>query len=126
MHSNHAVLLVEDDAGVRQAMERILRGSGYQVDAFESAEALQEFLHGATLRESCRCLICDVRLPGMCGFELHRRLAGHGPMPPWIFITAHDEPAVRRQAERDGVGYLLKPFEGRALLALVAQTVHAD
>lgn len=124
MHVNPEIVLIEDDGGVRRALERVLRGSGYQVIAFESAESLQSALVGAGLWNSCRCLVCDVRLPGVSGFELHRRLAEQGPIPPWIFITAHDDPAVRRQAERDGAAYLLKPFEGRALLALVAQAVH--
>jgi FixJ family two-component response regulator len=124
VHANHEVVLVEDDGGVRQAVGRILRGSGYQVDAFESAEALLDLLKGAALWSSCRCLVCDVRLPGVSGFELHRRLSEHGPTPPWIFITAHDDLAVKRQAERDGAAYLLKPFEGRALLELVAQAIH--
>lgn len=125
MHANHEVVLVEDDGGVRQAIERILRGSGYQVDAYESAEALLDLLEGSALWGSCRCLVCDVRLPGVSGFELHRRLSEQGPMPPWIFITAHDDPAVHRQAERDGAAYLLKPFEGRALLELVVRAMHA-
>jgi FixJ family two-component response regulator len=121
VHANHEVVLVEDDGGVRQAIERMLRGSGYHVDAYESAEALLDGLEDSTLRESSRCLVCDVRLPGVSGFELHRRLAEHGPMPPWIFITAHDDPCVRRKAERASADYLLKPFEGRALLAIVAR-----
>ena len=125
MDANHEVVLVEDDGGVRQAIGRILQGSGYQVDAYESAEALLDLLEGAALWGSCRCLVCDVRLPGISGFELHRRLSEQGAMPPWIFVTAHDNPAVQRQAERDGAAYLLKPFEGRALLAMVARAMHA-
>lgn len=120
---NHEVVLVEDDRGMRQAIERMLRGSGYQVDAYESAEALLALLEGSALWSCCRCLICDVRLPGVSGFELHRRLSEHGPMPPWVFITAHDDPAVRKQAERACSAYLLKPFEGRALVALVANAM---
>jgi FixJ family two-component response regulator len=117
--ATHEVVLVEDDKGMRQAVERMLRGSGYQVDAYESAESLLEALEGACLSESIRCLVCDIRLPGLSGFELHRRLAEQGPVPPWIFITAHDDPAVRGQAERACAAYLLKPFGGKALVALV-------
>jgi len=123
--ANHEVVLVEDDAGVRCAIARILQGSGYEVDAYESAEALLGLLQGAALWDSCRCVVCDVCLPGISGFELHRRLAEQRTKPPWIFITAHDEPAVQRQAQRDGAAYLLKPFEGRALLQLVARSTHA-
>jgi FixJ family two-component response regulator len=123
VHALHEVVLVEDDGGMRQAIARMLTGSGYQVDAYGSAEDLLELLSGAALWDECRCLVCDVRLPGASGFELRRRLGEQGKLPSWIFITAHDEPAVHRQAERDGAAYLIKPFEGRALLALVAKAV---
>ena len=123
--STHEVVLVEDDRGMRQAIERMLRGSGYQVDAYESAEALLGALQGACVWESSRCLICDVRLPGASGFELHRLLAEQGSTPPWIFITAHDDVVVRAQAERICAAYLLKPFEGKALVALVAHTLQS-
>lgn len=125
MQANTKVLLVEDDGGVRKAIVRVLRGSGYEVQSYKSAEDLQAFVGEGALSDCCQCLVCDIRLPGVSGFELHRRLAEQGTMPAWIFITAHDDPAVRRQAERDGSGYLLKPFRGRALLALVAEAVHA-
>ena len=101
----------------------MLTGSGYQVDAYGSAEDLLDLLAGAALWDSCRCLVCDVRLPGASGFELRRRLGEQGKLPSWIFITAHDEPAVHRQAERAGAASLIKPFEGRALRALVAKAV---
>ena len=121
--ATHEVVLVEDDRSMRQAIERMLRGSGYQVDAYESAETLLDALDGAGVWDSSRCLVCDVRLPGASGFELHRRLVEQGPTPPWIFITAHDDAAVRAQAERACAAYLLKPFEGKALVALVARTL---
>ncbi|WP_368565208.1 response regulator [Pseudoxanthomonas sp. UTMC 1351] len=121
--ATHEVILIEDDRGMRQAVERMMRGSGYRVEAYESAESLLDALEGTSLWNSVRCLVCDVRLPGVSGFELHRRLAEQGPMPPWIFITAHDDPAVRRQAERACTAYLLKPFEGKALVALVASAL---
>lgn len=124
MSPDHEVVLIEDDGGVRQAIGRILHGSGYEVDAYDSAESLLHSLQGQALWSSCRCLVCDVRLPGVSGIELRRRLCEQGPVPAWIFITAHDDPALHRQAERDGASYLLKPFEGRSLLALVAQAIN--
>jgi FixJ family two-component response regulator len=123
---NPAIVLVEDDDSVRKALGRVLAGSGYRVTSFASAEELIDTLQGASLREICICLVCDVCLPGASGFELHRRLSGQGSMPPCIFITAHDDPAVQAQAERDGDALLLKPFEGRALVALIARSVGAS
>lgn len=121
MHAINKVVLVEDDGSVRQALERVLRGAGYDVEAFESAESMQDSSPAVPLAECCDCVVCDVRLPGLSGFELHRRLADRGALPPWIFITAHDDPTVRRQAQRDGAACLLKPFLGNALLSLLEQ-----
>lgn len=125
MQSRPRIVLVEDDDSVRKALGRVLTGSGYEVIAFASAEALLDELHGAPLVGLGGCLVCDVRLPGASGFELHRRLGAQGAMPPTIFITAHDDPAVQAQAERGGAVWLLKPFEGRTLLALVAGALGA-
>ncbi len=124
-HSTHEVVLVEDDGGMRKAVTRMLTGAGYRVRAFDSGEALLEALSGAALWDDSRCLVCDVRLPGVSGLELHRRIAARGAMPPWIFITAHDDQIVREQTQRAAAAYLLKPFEGRALLALVERVTRA-
>jgi DNA-binding response OmpR family regulator len=63
-------------------------------------------------------------LPGLSGFELRRQLVDAGATPPVIFITAHDEPGTRAQAEQAGaVAYLVKPFPGRGLLAAVTRAV---
>ena len=123
MLSHPDVVLVEDDAAMRAAIERILSGAGHVVRAFASAEALVQFLQGGPLWPSVRCVVSDVRLPGACGFELQRQVAAHATPPPWIFITAHDDPALRRAAERAHAGYLAKPFEGRVLLQLVEQVI---
>jgi FixJ family two-component response regulator len=124
-HAQLEVVLIEDDAGMRGAVARILSGAGFAIRAFASAE---DFLATLDVDDSARraaCLVCDVRLPGMSGLELHRRVGERGTMPPWVFITAHDDRILREQADRAGAAYLLKPFEGRALLALVARMVPA-
>ena len=123
VHAKHEVVLVEDDGGMRKAVTRMLTGAGYTVRAFESAEALLDVSAGVALKDVGQCLVCDVRLPGVSGFELHRRMSEKGAMPPCIFITAYDNEIVREQAERACAAYLLKPFEGRALLALVARVI---
>jgi FixJ family two-component response regulator len=125
VHVKREVVLIEDDGGMRQAIERILKGAGYHVRSFASAEALLESLAGSGLWDSSHCLVCDVRLPGATGFELHRRLVEQGPLPPCIFITAYDDPAIRGQAERTSSAYLPKPFEGRTLLAVIARSLQA-
>ena len=125
MGADPEVVLVEDDDSLREAVERVLRGCGYCVAAFGSAEALQQQLGGAALWPGTRCLVCDVRLPGISGLELYRRLCGRKPVPRCIFITAHDDPGVRLQAEREGAAFLMKPFQGRALLTLVDNAVQS-
>lgn len=118
MSATRDVILIEDDGSVRRALDRILRAAGYAVVALDSGDAL---LQGERrLQPTDCCIVCDVRLPGMSGFELHHRLSARGATPPWIFITGHDDDAVRAQAERLGAGYLPKPFPGRALLDLIA------
>jgi len=110
---------------MRQAVARILTGSGFAIHAFASAEDFLATLDGDDCAARAACLVCDVRLPGMSGLELHRRVGERGTTPPWVFITAHDDRILREQADRAGAGYLMKPFEGRALLALVASMVPA-
>jgi FixJ family two-component response regulator len=88
------------------------------VEAFASAE---EFLNSYSFPDT-RCLILDVRMPGMNGLELQRRLAAEFREIPVIFITAHGDRAARSQALKAGaVDYLLKPFREEALL----QAIHA-
>jgi FixJ family two-component response regulator len=72
------------------------------------------------------CLVLDIQLPGMSGLDLCRRLASSGERVPAIFITAHDRPAAREEAERLGAGgFLPKPFSGRTLLEVVHRTLRA-
>jgi FixJ family two-component response regulator len=83
--------------------------------------SLRKALRNAgTVRAAAGCLVLDVRLPGMSGFELYRALRQSGIEPPVIFITAHDEPSAREQAAQAGaVAYLAKPFHGRRLVDAV-------
>ena len=111
------IVLVEDDAGMSQAIERVLQAGGFTSVLFVSAEAALE----ACATETADCLVLDIHLPGISGFELYRRLAHDEKVIPVIFITARDEQAVREEAESlGGVGsYLPKPFSGRDLLQAI-------
>jgi FixJ family two-component response regulator len=110
------IAIVEDDASFRRALERLLCASGFEVRTFASAE---EFLRSA-VPESHACLILDIRLPGMSGFELFDYLTASGQPRPVIFITAQDEENVRRQASRiPNSVYLRKPVVGVVLLEAV-------
>jgi FixJ family two-component response regulator len=86
------------------------------VNVFASAE---EFLGSDRVRET-DCLILDMRMPGMSGLELQRRLVASHPQMPVIFITAHGDEELRSRAMSGGaVDYLLKPFSEEALLTAV-------
>lgn len=116
-----AIVIVEDDDSSRRAYERVLKAAGFQAKVFDSAETL---LEGGAAADAA-CLVFDVRLPGLSGFELRRELVRTGSTrAPVIFITAHDEPAVRAQAQAFGaVAYLPKPFAGRALVDAVTRAL---
>lgn len=107
------VVVVEDDAGMRKALARLLRVAGYQTALFPSAEA---FLVSLEI-DLAACLVLDIHLPGLSGLELRRRLTASGRHWPVIFITAQDDDATRDEARQlECIAYFRKPFEGAALL----------
>lgn len=107
------VAVVDDDAGVRGALGRLLRVSGYKVQTYASAE---EFLESARLTE-LDCLIVDVYLGGMSGSDLHAELAAAGQALPTVLVTAHDDAAITALLRRaENVLCLRKPFDDSSLL----------
>jgi FixJ family two-component response regulator len=114
-----AVAIVEDDAGLREALTRMLKTAGFDARGFCSAEALLD-----DAPASVACLVADVHLPGASGLELQRRLIAAGLARPVVFITAHDTAAARKEAdELHAVAFLTKPFEGRLLLGAVQRAL---
>lgn len=111
--------IVDDDASVLRALRRLLRGAGFAVSTFESAE---EFL-GLEHTDSIRCLVLDVHMPGLSGFELQERLTAAQISIPIIFITANDDTPTRERAQQGGVAYLPKPFEAKSLLAAIRKAI---
>jgi FixJ family two-component response regulator len=110
------VCVIDDDASLLRAVQRLLGADGFTVETFPSAERFLESGH----RGSAGCLVLDVHLGGMNGFELQERLVAEGTPIPVVFITAHDDLATRERARRAGaVAYLRKPFDDDALIAAV-------
>ena len=102
---------------MRRAVERVLQAAGYLTSAFASGEALL----AAPTPPHAACLVLDINLPGLSGLELYGRIAESGRRMPVVFITAHDSATSREAAARAGaLAYLVKPFNGRELLAAVA------
>jgi FixJ family two-component response regulator len=117
------VAIVDDDASLCHAMDRLLRAAGYHAFTYPSAEA---FLQDEG-RVGPDCILLDIQLGGMSGFELQTRLASSGSTIPVIFITAHDDPETREQARQtDCVAYLRKTDPGQAVLDAIRRAVHLD
>jgi len=114
------IVVVDDDPGMNLALQRLLNAAGFRTVPFSSAEALLE----SEAAVDAACLVLDVHLPGLSGFELQRRLQENGPRPPVIFITAYDDPASQAEAQDAGaIAYLTKPFPGRSLLAAITEAL---
>jgi len=110
------VAIVDDDDSMRDALQGLLKAVGLSARTFESAE---EFLESGHQRETA-CLITDIRMPGMSGLELQKRLNTEHCRIPTIFITAHGDEEMRFQALRAGaVEFLPKPFDDEALVESV-------
>src|ERR1700730_17568182 len=112
------VYIVDDDASVRQAVARLVRSAGWKVETFASAH---EFL-ASPWAEVPSCLILDVQLPGLSGFDLQQQLAKAGAQTSIIFLTGHgDIPSSVRAIKAGALEFLTKPFADAALIAAIEQ-----
>jgi len=110
------VAAVDDDVRIRESIASLLESAGYAPVVFSSAE---EFL-GSAMLAAATCVITDVRMPGMDGIELQRRIRRERPALPVILISAHHNGELRRKAIDEGaVDFLYKPFDAADLLKIV-------
>ena len=110
------ISIVEDDPAIRKSLERLLKSVGFRVQAFAAAE---DFLQSGD-QPNTACIILDLKLPGLNGLELQRRLAAEPRYMPIIFVSAHDDTEVRNLALAMGaVAFLGKPFNEDDLLNAV-------
>ena len=116
------ISIIDDDLSVRRALRRLVQSAGYPVETFASApEFVDSIPSGRTA-----CLVLDIHLEGMSGFELQERLAADGVSIPIVFITAHDDAATReRVRQSDVAAYLRKPFDKRALLDAIQKALRS-
>jgi FixJ family two-component response regulator len=112
--SKQIIAIVEDDAGFNKALQRLLSTYGFATRAFFSGE---DFLESAA-HDLPACVILDIHLPGMSGFELFERLCATDPRPAVIFITA-EEGEAERASRISGNVCLRKPLVGTELLRAV-------
>jgi FixJ family two-component response regulator len=117
------VWVVDDDVSVREALEGLIRSAGLRVETFASA---QEFL-ARPRADLPSCLVLDVRLPGLSGLELQKRMAEANLAIPIIFITGHGNVPAAVQAMKAGaLEFLTKPFTDRDLLEAIQQAIKRD
>jgi two-component system response regulator FixJ len=114
--SSQVVHVIDDDSDVLQALAFLLTTSGFAVQVHASAAA---FLEGSSLGEG-GCIVTDVRMPGMDGLELQRRLAAMQVHIPVIIMTGHADVALAVEAMKAGaVDFIEKPFDNQALIRAV-------
>ena len=117
------VFIVDDDRGMRQAIQDLVESVGLRAEAFANG---QEFLRSQRAGNPS-CLVLDVRLPQMSGLDFQRQLAETGVQIPIIFITAHgDIPMSVRALKSGAVEFLTKPFRDQDLLDAIHQALQRD
>ena len=117
------IAVIDDDESLCRSMSRLLRADHFQPVTYPSAEAFLE----DTKRPKFDCLLLDIQLKGMSGLDLSRRLSAVKYDTPVIFITAHDDPQVRAQAEASNcAGFFLKTDSGAEVLAAIRRTIRVE
>jgi FixJ family two-component response regulator len=114
------VSIVDDDLSVRRALRRLVASAGFSVETFASG---REFLDSESLGQS-HCIVLDIHLGGLSGFDVQQRLKTLGVQAPVIFITAHDDAVTHGRANGSGaVAYLRKPFEDHTLIDAIERAI---
>ena len=117
MSEPRVIAVVDDDPSVRRSLERLIRTAGYTVETFPSPREFLDWLS----RGRAACLVVDVHMNGVSGFDLQERLA-----VPVIFMTSHDDAVTRHRIETSGAaGHLWKPFDEETVLDAIRRAVGA-
>jgi FixJ family two-component response regulator len=117
------VFVIDDDGGMRQAIQDLVESVGLRAEVFTTGE---EFLKKPRTADPS-CLVLDVRLPQMSGLDFQRKLTELGECIPIIFITAHGDIPMSVKALKSGaVEFLTKPFRDQDLLDAIQQALQRD
>ena len=112
-HSRRRIAVVDDESSIRRALERLLQSAGLDVDTYPSGA---DFL-AAPSSALADCVVLDLHMPGLTGFDVQDRLARERRALPVVVITGHDSSEARARALAAGASaYLLKPVDDTALL----------
>ena len=118
--SQQIVAVVDDDPRIRESLDGLLESAGVKARVFSTAE---DFLSGDLL-SATSCLITDIRMPGMDGLDLQRRVGIERPGIPVILITAHHDEAAELRAFGQGAAFVFhKPFDADELLQAIKKAI---
>src|SRR6266550_4442969 len=120
---NACVLVIDDDASIRDSLSNLIRSMGLKVQTFASA---QEFLTSQR-PDVPSCLVLDVQLPGLSGLDLQEELVKADVQIPIIFLTGHgDIPMTVRAMKAGALEFLTKPFDDEDLLEAIHEAIKRD
>ncbi len=120
---NAVIAIVDDDLSVRRSLQRLIRSAGWNAESFASA---QEFL-ARPGPGTPSCLVLDLRLPGLSGLDLQKRMAEIGLEIPIVFLTGHGNIPASVQAMKAGaVEFLTKPFDEEDLFQAIQEAIERD
>lgn len=118
-----AVFIVDDDASLRRALQRLIKSAGYMCETYDSAQA---FLEGEKAGSPC-CLILDVQMPGLSGLDLQKEMINRNMYMPLIFLTGHGTIPMSVRAMKSGAAdFLTKPVDEQQLFAAIAAALEQD
>lgn len=124
--ANPIVFVVDDDPSIRASLNLLLNSAGYEVKAYASAK---EFLEAEPGSMSPRpaCLVLDIKMPGLSGLDLQKKLTSRHTFIPIIFLTGHGSIPMSVQAIKGGaVDFLAKPFDDDDLLQAIKEAFFKD
>ncbi|MDB6061783.1 MAG: DNA-binding response regulator [Verrucomicrobiaceae bacterium] len=117
------VYIVEDDDAVRESLQLVLESVGYKIKAFANANAFLDAYHG----DMAGCLVLDIRMPGMNGMELQRKLNERNSILPVIFVTGHgDVPMAVEAMQQGALDFVQKPYREQELLEKIERAFKVD
>ncbi len=123
MHADPTVHLVDDEPEVLDYVQSLLDSVGLRYETYRTADSFLESYEA----HSPECLVLDIRMPGMSGLELQRRLRAQGATLPIVFLTGHSDVAMAVQAMKEGaLDYIEKPCHSQVLLDTIQLALERD